>query len=131
MLPSDFTVIHCYTRSQAIEDGMLVDVTTMAQEAGLRYPTAVSANLYHNHVVPPANMIRDGESIDGRLWDVLMVFRSFATRTNGDRLTFPVSFLSGYTSAGSPVRRTVKVLAIIHPGDHGEPVVTFMLPEDE
>ena len=61
MQPSDFTVIHCYTRSQAIEDGMLVDITTMAQEAGLRYPTAVSAKPYHNHEIPPVNLNKDGQ----------------------------------------------------------------------
>ena len=131
MQPSDFTVIHSYTRSQAIADGVLIDVTSMAQEAGIRFPTVVSANLYHNHFVPSAGSARSGQSIEGRLWDVLMVFRTYATRTPGSRVTFPVEFVSGHASSGAPVRRTVRILAIVHPGDEGEPVITLMLPGDE
>jgi len=35
------TVIHTYTRAQAIEDGVLIDVSEMAREAGFRWPVAV------------------------------------------------------------------------------------------
>lgn len=35
-------VIHSYTRSQAIDDGVLVDVTATAQEAGFKVPTALT-----------------------------------------------------------------------------------------
>ena len=38
-------VIYTYTRAQAIEDGVLVDVSTLAAEAGIRYPTAVTRGL--------------------------------------------------------------------------------------
>ena len=131
MQPFDFTVIHSYTRSQAIDDGMLLDISESASEAGVRFPTAVSANLYHNHVVPPASTAKSGQSVEGRLWDVLMVFRTYATRTPGSRVTFPVEFVSGHASSGAPVRRTVRILAIVHPGDEGEPVITLMLPGDE
>jgi type I site-specific restriction endonuclease len=38
-------VIYSYTRKQAIEDGVLVDITEMAKEAGIKYP-AVRRPLY-------------------------------------------------------------------------------------
>ncbi len=41
----DEEVIYSYTRSQALADGVLVDVTQAASEAGFRFPTAISADL--------------------------------------------------------------------------------------
>lgn len=131
MQPSDFTVIHSYTRSQAIADGMLIDITPMAAEAGIALPTVVSANLYHGHVVPPTNTLDLGQSIEGRLWDVLMVLRAYAKRAEGNRIAFPVDFVDGRTPQGAPSAETVKVIAMIHPGDDADPVITIMLPEDE
>jgi hypothetical protein len=39
---TDF-LIHAYSRSQAIEDGVLIDATATAREAGIRYPVALTA----------------------------------------------------------------------------------------
>ena len=33
----DFTLIHSYSRQQAIEDGVLVDVTEQARETGISF----------------------------------------------------------------------------------------------
>ena len=33
-------IIYAYTRAQAIEDGVLADVSEVAKEAGFRYPVA-------------------------------------------------------------------------------------------
>ena len=131
MQPSDFTAIHTYTRAQAISDGMLIDITPMATEAGIALPTVVSANLYHGHVVPPTNTLDLGQSIEGRLWDVLMVLRAYGKRAEGNRITFPVDIVAGRTPEGAPRVVTVKVIAMVHPSDDAEPVITIMLPEDE
>ena len=130
MQPSDFAVIHSYTRTQAIADGMLIDVTPMASEAGITLPMVVSANLYHGHVVPPASTVDLGQSIEARLWDVLMVFRAYAKNAPDSRIEFSVDFVAGRRANGAPTVETVRVTAIVHPGDAGEPVITIMLPED-
>ena len=41
----DDDLIYSYTRAQALADGVLVDVSQMASEAGFRYPTAITADL--------------------------------------------------------------------------------------
>ena len=41
-------VISAYTRAQAIADGVLVDVSEMAREAGLKHPTALTATVWRN-----------------------------------------------------------------------------------
>ncbi len=35
-------IIYCYTRRQAIEDGILIDVTVTAQETGFNWPVILS-----------------------------------------------------------------------------------------
>ena len=37
-------VISTYTRTQAIEDGVLIDPGSMAKEAGFKWPVALTAN---------------------------------------------------------------------------------------
>ena len=127
----DFVVIHTYTRAQALEDGVLIDVTDMAHEAGIKHPTAVSTNLYHNYIVPPLALAKEGQSIEGRLWDMLCIFRGAALRSSSDTIEFPVRFRM-LPSVGRPSPgEIISITARVHPGDCGEPVITLMLPGDD
>ena len=36
-------IIYCYTRRQAIEEGMLIDVTITAQKAGFNWSVAITS----------------------------------------------------------------------------------------
>ena len=62
-------VIHSYTRAQAIEDGMLIDVSEMAKEAGFRMSVAVTARVWAQCIEVPAKVQAQDEM--GRLWDVV------------------------------------------------------------
>ena len=42
---NNWNVIYSYTRAQAIEDGVLVDVTEQAKATGFKLPTVVTDNL--------------------------------------------------------------------------------------
>jgi hypothetical protein len=65
----DFTVVHTYTRQQAIDDGVLVDVTMQARETGILLPTVITAHLHHSlEDIPPESR---GQDYRGRLHDVL------------------------------------------------------------
>ena len=110
-------VIHHYGREQAVEDGVLIDATDMAREAGITYPVAVTANLWASYI--------DRGDTKGRLWDVLWMFRIKSRNVDSDKLTFSVSFTdeTGKT-------KLVELLATCGPGDLGEAVITIMLPED-
>lgn len=50
-----------YSRRQAIEDGLLIDVTAMAKEAGIRLPAVVTAGLWHQWVVPDEDSVAAGQ----------------------------------------------------------------------
>jgi hypothetical protein len=113
----DAEVIHHYGREQAVEDGVLIDVTDLAREAGITSPVAVTANLWASYI--------DCGDTKGRLWDVLWMFRIKARNTDSDKLTFSVSFTDEHGKS-----KLVKLLATCGPGDLGEAVITIMLPED-
>ncbi len=70
--PRDFwgEPIHVYTRAQALADGVLIDVTETAREAGFRVPVALTAAVWADvREIPVAQKgIQDPE---GRLWDLL------------------------------------------------------------
>jgi DNA repair protein RadC len=124
-------VIYSYTRSQALEDGVLVDVTQMASEAGFRYPTAITADL-HARITPNEGEKALGQSYEGRLWDVVFL-ASFAARQAGthDRCSFEVSlFEADEAPPHRTYRRSLSLWMVVGPGDQGEPVITIGFPED-
>ena len=122
-------VIYSYTRKQAIEDGVLIDVSEMAREAGIKYPVAVTSTVYYEYIVPDKRLTDYGQSVEGRLWDVLWMFRINAQKNPSDIMIFSVLFvmLSGNTTQ----LVTVKLKAVCGPGDIGEPVITIMKPEED
>ena len=63
-------VIHAYTRAQAIKDGVLVDVSTTATEAGIRIPTAVTAAVHDRYVAVPEEL-KGQQDQAGRSWDLV------------------------------------------------------------
>lgn len=124
----DLNVIYSYTRAQAIEDGVLIDITADAKANGFKVHTVVTDNLYRQYVEVPTGLDRSfGQSRDGRLHDLLTLALFAARSSKGtDRVYFKVSFLMG------PGRsEEANIIAHIGPGDHGEPVMTLMLPEED
>jgi hypothetical protein len=125
-------VIYAYTRRQAIEDGVLIDVTKTAKEAGITFPVAVTHELWSSLIEPSAALEEFGQSSAGRLWDVLWMFAVSARRTEGDRLDFGVIFMQeGRSKASGYVHEEIVLKALIGPGDEGEPVITIMLPHED
>ena len=62
----DAPVISRYTRQQAIEDGVLVDLTEWSQEAGFTIPVACTAAVWNQYIVPPDGTKELGQSERGR-----------------------------------------------------------------
>ena len=126
-------VISVYTRAQAIEDGILVDVSETAHEAGFRIPVALTRAVWDRLVALP-----DGycgfQDERGRLWDVLWMARHYALRaSNSDRVTMCVlvrDIRKDLRDSNRPPRRHFPIVAI-GAGDDGSPVITIMWPEDD
>ena len=125
---NEWSVIYSYTRAQAIEDGVLIDVTEAARGVGFKVHTVVTATLFHGYVEPPTGLEGEGQSTAGRLHDLLFLVLCAARKNHAgaDRAAVRAAFLM------KPGRtETVDVIAHIGPGDQGEPVLTLMLPEDD
>ena len=118
-------VIYAYTREQALEDGVLHDVSTMAREAGILFPTAVTAAVWNQFVsVPDACPWQDEQ---GRLWDILWMLRWAISRgPSRSELQFQMVVQN---EPGEPEPVTLK--AVCGPGDDGSPVITVMLPSED
>ncbi len=118
----DADIISSYTRAQAIEDGALVDVSTMAREAGFRVPVAITAGVHGLLSDIPQD---SGEDYTGRLWDVLWMASLAAKRQpTKDAISFDVIIHTTDKPRGEALQA---LWMTIGPGDDGEPVLTIML----
>ena len=116
--------ISTYTRAQAIEDGVLVDVSTAAREAGFKFPVAVTRAVWDGYVVPDKRA-RYYQDEMGRLWDILSVLR-FYIRRGGSEIHFPVTMIMKKAQ-----RRNIVFTALCGPGDDAKPVITIMMPDED
>lgn len=124
-------VISVYTRAQALADGVLIDVTAEANEAGFKVSVAITAAAWAEVVAwsdeDSARQIHQDER--GRLNDVLWVAVTLARYHTGTRMPFQHHRVP---RGGNGVRRTpITLVMVIGPGDNAEPVATFMLPSED
>jgi uncharacterized protein DUF6573 len=118
-------IIHQVTREDLLRDGILVDVSTPAAEAGFRYPVAVSRSVWDAYVAVPPGVVAQDET--GRLWDILWILAVSVRRgVPGDTIHFRV-----HVRNDNRHPRPVRLKAICGPGDSAEPVITILLPEED
>jgi hypothetical protein len=137
-------VISSYSRAQAIEDGVLCDVSELAREAGIKFAVAISAGVLK--IIAPWDDGREGDfaepkegqplyglgqSFKGRAWDMLQILRYEIRRgQGGQRVDFAPLFLMGHKwTQEKPM--PVPMYAHCGPGDNAEPVITIMLPTED
>ena len=125
-------VISSYTRAQAIEDGVLADVTELAAEAGFVVPVAITAAVHADIAeIPPSKSHQDYK---GRLWDVLWM-GYLAARAAGRRVVREggeVPQDMRYKLIMPVGRRTYYSLKMHSgPGDDGGQVITIMRPDED
>lgn len=116
-------LIFAYTRDQALEDGVLVDVSETAREAGFRIPVALTTGVWEDVNAIPES--RKGiEDWQGRLWDLLWMARAAASNTEGSELVYRLIM---------PVGRKKLYDAKLHvgPGDDLAPVATILRPGED
>ena len=118
-------VIYAYTRQQAIADGVLVDVSETAREVGIRYPTCVTSAVWDGYVEVPKGVV--GQDLEGRLWDIVWMCRCGMVKCkDSGELLFKL-----YVANKPGAAELVTLKAVCGPGDHGEPVITIMLPDED
>ncbi len=116
-------IIHRYTRAQAIEDGVLVDITRWASETGFKVPVACTRTLWEKWITPPQGTRQMGQCERGRghdvLWMLLVAIRASPPR---QQIEYEVLFLDA-----DQRHQHVRLKAVCGPGDQSEPTITIML----
>ncbi len=118
-------LIYSYTRAQAIEDGVLIDVSEMGQEVGFHFPIVITSAVQAIVEDIPPNY-RGIESSGSRLKCVLNSAANAARSANNnqEQVLFSVEL---------PHDSQNKVVLKLHigPGDFFEPVLTIMLSSED
>lgn len=128
--------VSVYTRSQAIADGVLVDLTDISRSYGFKIPMAATAAVWHTIAWHPhteqAKSESTGQSTAGRLHDVLSIARlaaNAAAQAGASVVQFEVLMVPVEGRSTTPV--AVSLRLVVSGGDDGEPVLTLMLPDED
>ena len=110
-------LICSYTRTEALADGALIDVSERARRSGVKYPTACTAGVWALIDCVPASdtdtlagVVRDMRA-EGVLRGMLAAIRRGGA-SGTDRVTFDALGAALWAQCG--------------PGDTGSPVITIM-----
>jgi hypothetical protein len=119
-------VISCYSRKQALEDGVLVDLNQFIpiSESGYKYPVACTIAVW-GIIESAVNNPRYGNDYAGIVWDILHMSRNCPTKKWPTGCLFQVVIIG----AGSEKIFTFKIE--FGPGDRGELVLTIMMPDED
>ena len=112
--------ICCYSRAEALADGVLVDISERARRAGIRYPTACTAGVWSLiDCLPDSDMdALAGIVRDVRAEEVLRVMLAAIRQARGtDRVTFAALGASLWAHCG--------------PGDTAAPCITIMMQGED
>ena len=121
-------VIFSYTRAQALADGVQVDVTETAKEAGFRFPVFLTRGVFDAYVAVPADV--EGQDEAGRLWDILWRLLHAVCHARGDaqRIQFHL-----YVRNNNRRARLISLVAECGARDINDtrPAITVMLPDED
>jgi hypothetical protein len=121
-------VIYAYTRAQAVADGVQVDVSTVAAEAGIRFPVFLTRSVFDAYVTVPPNV--SGQDEAGRLWDIVWMLRFAILKAQPGQTRLPFAL---YVRNDNRTPRLVKLVAMCGPLDldDPQPAITVMLPDED
>jgi len=121
-------VIFAYTRKMALADGVQVNVSEMAKEAGFKFPVFLTEAVHGRYVQVPDGV--EGQDEQGRLWDILWMLHVTIKRTTEglNRLLFSLYVRN---TNGKP--RKVVLVAQVGPLDIDDPspCITVMMPDED
>jgi len=121
-------VVYSYTRAQAVADGVQVEVTKVAQEAGIKHPMFLTRAVYDSFVTVPEGVTGQDEA--GRLWDVVWMTRFAIMRSHGHTDRLPVAL---YVRNNNRAAKLVKLIATCGALDIDDPApaITVMMPDED
>ncbi len=132
-------VIYAYTRAQAIEDGVLIDVSEIAKEAGLRFPAAITAAVHARYVAVPEEL-KGQQDEAGRSWDLVWML-AHAVRSgklDGSEGSFELLVATpestDWRANENPQGKNLRLVtlkAVCGPADDGSACITIMMLDED
>jgi len=121
-------VIFAYTRKQALADGVQVEVTKTAKEAGIKFPMFLTRAVFDAYVAVPPGVTGQDEA--GRLWDVVWMTRFGILRARPGVERIPVAL---YVRNDDRAAKLVKIIAQCGPldMDDAQPAITVMMVDED
>ena len=125
----NFPIIYSYTRSQAVADGVQVEVTKTAAEAGIKFPVFLTRGVFDSFVTVPPGVTGQDEA--GRLWDIVWMLRFAILRARPGVERIPVALYVRQSDTKRP--QLIKLIATCGPLDidDPQPAITVMLPDED
>ena len=122
-------VIYSYTRAQAVADGVQVEVTKTANEAGIKFPVFLTRTVFDAYVAIPPGVTCQDEA--GRLWDIVWMLRFAILRSRPGTDRIPVALYVRQSNTERP--RLIKLIATCGPLDidNRQPAITVMMPDED
>ena len=128
-----FVICSCYTRAQALEDGVLIDVSEVALQYRLMFPVAITQGVYSEisemddamrnaleELVALGEAVKPIDPVHCVVQGLRIAIRLL--RGPSDRVDFSIYLATG---------KVLDLYALVGPGDSGEPVITIMLPTED
>ncbi len=113
-------------RQQAIQAGILIDVTADAKKLGLTFPVTITKPLWEVGIAPLATMSEEDKS--ARVRDVLMAFR---LRLAGQTTLSPlIDFPAMLAMPPGAIPQPVPLFALIQPDEENRAMATLLLPNE-
>jgi len=136
----DVPIISMYTRQQAIEDGVLVDVSDVAKsEYGINLPLAFTRAVWDEYITPDPRSVSWGQSIRGRLHDALFMLLPYLKHVTRDQ-----KWIDKFNRDGSVTfyykvifimkekqQRTIQLKVVLSLDENYRPVVTVLKPNED
>lgn len=113
-------------RQEAIQAGVLIDVTADARKLGMNFSITITKPLWEIGIAPDQTLSEESKS--ERLRDVLMAFRlRLASQTTLSPL---IDFPAMLALPPGGVPQPVPLFALIQPGEQNHAIVTLLLPNE-
>ncbi|HZQ46360.1 MAG TPA: DUF6573 family protein, partial [Verrucomicrobiae bacterium] len=114
--------------AQAVADGVQVEVSKIATEAGIRFPVFLTRAVFDAYVTVPRGVEAQDEA--GRLWDILWMLRIAIRRAQPGQSRLPFAL---YIRNDNRHAKLVKLVAVCGPTDIGNPApaITVMMPDED
>lgn len=121
---NDMPIIYSYSRAEAIEDGVLADISSLAREAGFKFPVVATSRVFELL----CDTTQLGQSFEGRAWDLLMILRFAIKRSSG---TDTIYFAPLFNTKDHREPKPYKLWSKCGPGDEGDPVINIMFQDED